>query len=211
MRSVLALLLLLSLPAGGARNYQQTDTTAVQCSSTEAIACSSAAAAATGAAGREAADSGSAGSVEWTSQMSDTDPIEVCGWFESATVADTSWAAGDWVVRINVSTGDTQNWDAVHVCRVTSDCSSVEATVGSNTGIAKALNAGGTFTETVSGSAQAGAASSDLWLIVLACTETQAHGNSAIGITPSLIIDTPLAALAGPSGNPAAINFPLTY
>ena len=210
MRSVLALLLLLSLPAWGARTFDETDDTAGQCNSTEAIACASASAATAGAVGRQVIDGGSAGSTEWTSAMSEGDPIEVCGWFEGAP-ADAGWAGGDWVVRINVTTGDSQNWDEVHICRVTPTCATVQSTVGSSTGMAKALDAGGTFTETVSGSAEAGAASDELFLIVMACTETQAHGNSTIGITPSLIIDTPLDAPAAPSGNPAAINFPLSY
>lgn len=196
MFRTLVYLLAFTAPLWSARNYQQTDTSAAQCSQAEAIACSGVAAAEAESVGREAIDSGTAGTSETAVTISNDTPEIVCFWYESEDVNDTSWAAGTWSVRLDVTTTADANWTRTDVCRVTSDCSSVEATVGSATH-SISLNATGVTSDVdVTGSAQAGAAASDLWLIVLACLENVAHGNAAFGVTPSQLIDTPLAALA---------------
>lgn len=191
----LALVILLSLPAAGARTFVHTDTAAPQCSEAEAIACSDLTVAVTGSAGRQEDEGAAAGSSEVTWTMTNGDANAVCHWRESDQIGeDTSWPSGTWTMRLNVTTAEEQSVVNAKICRVNSDCSSVLGTVG-NDATVTSLFSTGTKTFTISGAAQT-ANATDLFLVVFDCREDQAHGNTTVGITPSLSDDTPLTAPA---------------
>ena len=107
----------------------------------------------------------------------------------------TSWPAGDWVFRFNVTTGNANVlWFTSHVCRVDSSGVS-QASIGQETGSSQALTSG-VKTVTVSGSADAGAAATDrFYLIGTVIRAGGSHGNQNATITNDQLIDTPFAAL----------------
>jgi len=192
----LALFLCFILPLWSARNYTQTDTDETSCTTSVLETCASGTNnAATNSEGRIIDETGSAGSSEIGGTMSDGDSDEYNYWFLSDDVSDTSWAAGDWVIRLNVTTADTMSISDLTVCRVNSSCTTHEERIAGGPLTPIDLNSTGTKTITISGSA-ATAASGDLFLVVVTTQEDQAHGNSSVKITPSLIIDTPLTSLA---------------
>jgi hypothetical protein len=105
----------------------------------------------------------------------------------------TSWPAGNWVVRLNVTAAAPlgTTLDSVYVCRVNSAGVS-QATVGSNTNPGVALNSTGVKTVTVSGSAQT-AGATDRWYIVLSYKTTASSGSFSIKFDQ--LIDTPFGAV----------------
>lgn len=191
MRTIILFLLLVNV-LFGQRVFTERDTAAT-CNATQAVACSGGTAAATTNSAL-VETGGTAGSVEDSVQITDN-AQRVVYWFESVGPSDTSWNAGTWTVRVNITTTDADGqWDHTHICRVNSSCGSPTA-VGSLTDQNIAISTSGTKTMNVTGSSQT-AASTDLFLIVLTFQDTAAHGNMSAGITPSLNIDTPLTALA---------------
>jgi len=80
----------------------------------------------------------------------------------------TIWHDGDWVVRINVTTGDMDlRLDEVHICRIDgTGCTNI-ATVGSATGLDITLQTNGVKTVTVPGSFQSAGLGDDFVIIVI--------------------------------------------
>lgn len=111
---------------------------------------------------------------------------------------ETSWPAGDWVVRFNVTTGNT-NLDITDmvVCRVDSGGTS-QATIGAASFLPFVLSAG-VKSITVAGGADAGAAATDRFYLVGGIRRILGHGSQQATITNDQLLDTPFAALAGPS------------
>lgn len=101
----------------------------------------------------------------------------------------TTWDAGDYVIRLNVSTGRAATlWAATYICERTA--AGGYNAVASLTGQSIAMGAG-TQTMTVNRATDYTAAASST--IYIACVFTgPAHGGSSVGIIPSLIIDTPI-------------------
>jgi len=121
--------------------------------------------------------------------------------FESETNEpnETSWPAGDWTVRFNVTTGNTNvDLDGIDICRVNSSGVN-QATIFDTFFLAINLSAG-VKTFTVSGNADAGAAATDRFYIVLSIFRSAGHGSQSATITNDQQIDTPFAALAPPPG-----------
>lgn len=101
----------------------------------------------------------------------------------------TTWDAGDYVIRLNVTTGRAATlWAASYICERTSG--GAYNAVASLTGQTTAMGAG-TQTMTVNRATDYSAAASSTVYIVLVFTGA-AHGGTDVGITPSLIIDTPI-------------------
>ena len=114
--------------------------------------------------------------------------------FESAAnePGQTSWPAGNWVVRLNITTGNTNlQWISTYICRVNSNGIN-QATVGSLTGQSISLGSG-PISMTVSGSAQT-ALVGDRIYIVLGFKNTSALQQS-FNYQPNQLIDTPIPAL----------------
>lgn len=113
-----------------------------------------------------------------------------------------SWASGNWVVQLNVTTasGQADTWTATCVLRVNSAGTS-QATVGSLTGQSVALNSTGVKSMTISGAAQPSASASDRIVVVMNFTTANVSPT-----THSWTID------AGNASNdlvtaPVAVNF----
>ena len=166
----------------------QTDT-AADCG---AVAGCSGATVAGSAVGREATSGGTAGSTEQTITIT-KNSTEAGFMFQSADNEPnkTSWEAGDWVVRLNVTTSQMNiTWEDTYVCRFDNACGSL-ATVGSLTGQAISCGSTGVKSMTVSGASQTANATDEIY-IVLVFKNANTHGNKSIGITPDQNIDTPL-------------------
>jgi hypothetical protein len=107
---------------------------------------------------------------------------------------ETSWPAGDWVVRYEVTTANTAlDVEEVHVDRMNSGCTS-QANVGNLTALNNSLSAG-VHSHTVSGAVQT-AAATDTFHVIIGC-QRDSHGAQTAGITPSQNIDAPFTAAAG--------------
>ncbi len=105
----------------------------------------------------------------------------------------SSWAAGDYVVRLNITataTAGTQ-WQETYICRINSSCTNL-STIGSLTGQTIDINSTGVKTMTVSGAAVASPASTDkIWIVLIF------GGNGAgtsFNFRSNQIIDAPIAS-----------------
>lgn len=123
-------------------------------------------------------------------------------WYELTIPADTTWAAGNWTIRLNCTTASAQClWDAVFICRVNSSYVN-QATIGSATGLAIALNTTGVKETVISGSAQTPSVG-DKVIVVLLFDNTNSMTRT-FGWTPDQIIVSPFTAA------PVAVNIETT-
>lgn len=144
---------------------------------------------------RQATQGGTAGSTAVTVTVNASAADLICGWYECIVPDGSTWAAGDWVVRLNVTTAQTTvSWDATYICRVNSGCTS-QATIGSLTGQAISLSPTGVKSMTVTGSAQTPGAGDKVIIVLLFDNSNSCTRN--VGLTPSENIDSPFIA-AGP-------------
>lgn len=103
---------------------------------------------------------------------------------------EATWPAGDVVVRINVTTANSNvDFKEIYVCQVSSTGSN-KATWGSLTGLSEAATSG-VHTFTVSCSEITGALTSDQIYILVGITRTSGHGTQQATITMDQEIDTP--------------------
>lgn len=148
----------------------------------------------------EVEDGATAGSTEQTIAIGTATPIQRAYYMQPtpAPGTDFGWPAGDWTVRINITTADMDtDWEDTWICRVNSSCVS-QAEIGNLQDQAVNLGSTGVKTMTVAGSAQTPSAN-DSFVVVLGFS-TSAHGGSGGGITPDQDLDTPLVVPAGSAG-----------
>ncbi len=170
--------------------YQQTDTNAVD----GAKQMCSAVGLGLGTGARQAQQGGAAGSAGITATVSGVGSASVI-MFESPTGDPglTSWPAGNWVVRLNVTSANANLvWDAAYVCRCNSSGTN-QGTVGSLTGQGLSLGSTGIKSMTISGSTQT-AGSSDRFYIVLVF-KSSAGGPQSVSWHSDQLIDTPFGGL----------------
>lgn len=92
--------------------------------------------------------------------------------FEITPAAGVVWAAGDWTVRLNISSqANNVTWTETHICRLNSSNVS-QATIGSLTGQTTGINTTGVKTHVVAGSSQSPSAG-DKVLIVFVFASNQ--------------------------------------
>lgn len=136
---------------------------------------------------------GSAGSIEIT-----IDPgnglTRACLAFQSDTGIPepgvTTWQAGDYVVRLNVTTARSgMIWEETYICERTSGA--VFNTVASLTGQTTTMDAG-TQTHTVNRGTDFSPLDANSTLYIVMVFTGPAHGGSNAGVTPSLVVDTPI-------------------
>lgn len=146
---------------------------------------------------------GTAGATEVT-----LDPgngvTRVCHVFQSDTALPepnvTTWQAGDYVVPLNVTTGRAGTlWDETYICERTSG--GVFNTVASLTGQGTSMVAG-TQTHTVNRATDFSPADANSTVYIVIVLTGPAHGGSDIGITPSLIVTTPIDDGVAAAGAP---------
>ena len=106
--------------------------------------------------------------------------------------SETSWPSGNYVVRLNVTTANSNiTWEDCYVCRVNSSGVNQE-TIGSLTAQAISCGTTGVKTMTVSGSATTAAATDEIYIVCL--FKNGDHMSSfSIGITPDQNVDVPQA------------------
>lgn len=105
----------------------------------------------------------------------------------------TSWASGNWVIRLNVNVGNSRlNWVGSHVCRFSQSCVSL-ATVGSLTGQSVSLKTTGVKTMTVPGVSQSSSVTDSIY-IVLIIDNTLSIGSQTFEFIPDQVIDAPLSS-----------------
>lgn len=138
---------------------------------------------------RQAEEDGSAGSGELSVTINKAD-IQAGVMFESPAVGQTTWQAGTYTVRLNVTTA-VANLDLieVHVCRVNSGCVSQE-TVGSSVGLAISMGTTGVKNVDVIGSEQSASATDRIYIVFI--FQAVNHVNCTFGFTPDQNIDTPI-------------------
>lgn len=113
----------------------------------------------------------------------------------------TSWPAGNWTVNLDVGAGDTQGpvvWDGACIFEVNSTGTSNIALVGSNTGLAISLNAAGTKSTTISGSAETTLSSARIYIEYVFLN--QMGTTRSYSWTSDAQITTPLSGTSGGFG-----------
>lgn len=139
-----------------------------------------------------ASDGGTAGVTEATGShfANASDQRDIL--FEIVPAAGTTWAAGNWTVRLNVTTANMNlTWDTVYICRVNSSCVS-QATIASATGLAISCGTTGVKSTTVSGAVQTPGAGDKI--VVLLEFDNGSMTTQTFGITPNQLIDSPFTA-----------------
>ncbi len=140
----------------------------------------------------EATAGGTAGVSELTVTVA-AGSIASAVMFQSASgePGSRNWSAGDWVLRMRVTTANSRlRLASAHICRFSAACGSL-GTVGSLTGQNISLGTIGVKTMTVSGVPQA-AGASDVAYIVLGIKNFDGAVNRSFGFVPDQEIDTPL-------------------
>lgn len=110
--------------------------------------------------------------------------------FQSDDVGQADWPAGNWTIRLNVSSAQNNTaWDGVWVCRVDNACATV-ASVGSET-TSVDISAGGVFSKTVSGTATTGTTTDAVYIV---CRFTNSHSMTArtVGVLPNETVASPI-------------------
>ena len=146
--------------------------------------------------GKQATEGGTAGVTEIAATgVADANRVMVMFNSAAGEPGVTSWAAGPYVVRINLTTGTfIGNWEDTYVCRFSAACGSL-ATVGSLTAQAIDITeATGVFSMTVTGALQT-AGVGDVLYIVLIFSNSSAGGLD-VTFTPDQNIDTPIVVVA---------------
>lgn len=121
--------------------------------------------------------------------------------FETDPIGRTSWEAGDWVVRLNVTSASSASLivSAVYVCRLNSSCTPL-ATVGSLTSLTVGLDTTGVKTFTVSGSSLPTTSTSDRAYFVIVTTSSNFFAPESFQFAPNQDIDSPIVPLGSPAG-----------
>ena len=139
---------------------------------------------------RLAEDGGDAGSGELSATIYKAD-TQAGVMFESPAVGQTTWQAGTYTVRLNVTTAVALLvLREVHVCRVNSSCVSQEI-VGNNTGLSISMAITGVKTVDVEGVEQSASATDRIYIVLI--FEATNHASLTFGFTPDQNIDTPIA------------------
>lgn len=180
-------------------SLQQTDT-AMDCAA--AAFCSGLSAPANTPVRQQGEEGGSAGSTE-DSVLLNANESNVRSLFHEYVVpADYDGAAGDWTIRINVTTaGASCSVESVHVCRVDSGCTNQETlgSLSSTTSIATT----GIKTFTVNQASGATFAAGDKVVVVFGLKNGDTMLSRAVGFTPDQITTAPgtvEAAASSPRG-----------
>lgn len=178
-----------------ARNYQQTSTQTG--GDTGTVQCSGVTQAAVVLDYRKILEGGVAGgNVTVTAPGYVKAPILArgCHFFTAANDPnDTSWAAGNWVIRLNVQTANANmTWVRTYVCRVNSALVS-QATVGSLLAQTTSLATTGVKTHTVVGAAQTAAAGDRIYIVCI--FQAGAATDQSVVFTMDQLIDAPLTAI----------------
>ena len=184
-----------------ARNWVETDNDAPHAptvAGSPPYYCSGLTATSEGAHNRDLEDTFPAGSSEVTLTVDvDTGAPQIAMQFSSEAVGETSWAAGTWGINIDITSGNASLiLDTIVVCRLNSSDVS-QATVGQLLGIGQMMGAGQSL-HNITGAAQGSTGVGDKFVVLIAITNTSTKKALTVGITPSLLITTPLTAL--PSG-----------
>lgn len=166
--------------------FTQTDSASVTCGAIQACAAN---ATASNTLAKLAAVSGSPSESSTVVGNIDSGQQFSCVMYEMAP-ADTNWAAGTSVVRINFSVANMQmTMEAVYLCQRSSACAA-KSTYGSATGLAIGLGTSGVQTVNVTCSAIT-ALASDLLYCVVELAASAGMGQT-VEVTPDQNIDTPI-------------------
>ena len=180
--TIILALLLVDLPVQAANiNYTETDSTAVPCTGL-------------GNARRLLVKDGTAGSSEISLDVGTSQGQKTLS-FQVTPGAGVTWGAGTVAVRINVTTAEmSAQVNGGFVLRYNSSCVSQE-TLGSLSVFS--IGTAGTYTDNVTITAATSPASTDVFVVNIVFNSSS-H-SATIGITPSLIIDTPINDGTGPA------------
>ena len=108
----------------------------------------------------------------------------------------TTWPAGDWVVRLNVTTGNGGlQWDDTYICRYNSSGVN-QGTVASLTGQNKNMFSTGVHSMTITQGSDVAASATDEFYIVLIFQATSGGAYKQLGITMDESIDMPTATVS---------------
>jgi hypothetical protein len=106
-------------------------------------------------------------------------------------------SAGSWVVRMNVTTANSNlTWDGLTLCRVNSSCVSQQTVLATTNGLGILLSTTGVKSTTQTGSAVS-LSSGDRIIAILAISNGVAS-SQAFSFTPNQLIDSPFSVTVPP-------------
>ncbi len=134
---------------------------------------------------------GSPGSIEQTLTCDNNVTDRRGVYFECTPPSDTTWAAGNWTIRFNLTTSDADvTWDSLHICRIDDPGCSNQQTIASESSLGISLATTGVKSHTLAGAASTPSVD-DRVMIILGISNSAISGTHTIGITPDQDISSP--------------------
>jgi hypothetical protein len=159
-------------------------------------------------AGRVASDGGTPGTGATGLSYSSSQTNAFGVMYSITPAAGTTWGAGNWTVRHNVTTANMNiTIKAIYICRVNSSYVS-QAIIGSLTGLATTMGTVGVLSFTVSGSAQTPSAGDKV--VVMTFADNGAMSLQAASTTPDQLIDSPFTVSAALTLTAAAASYAIS-
>lgn len=146
----------------------------------------------------EAVDGGTAGTTEQTVKHSASVTSVASCFVQMAPPTDTDWDSGDWIIRLDVTTGNSNiTWQEAHICHIDGACNSL-ASLASVTGLGTTLSAGIYSATATQGSIITPSLNDEIYIVYVFDFGGN-HGNEQVGITPSQNIDSPIETISAGS------------
>lgn len=138
---------------------------------------------------RRCTPGGTPGVTPASIQVNASDADHIYIWFELIVQDGSAWNAGNWTVRLDVSTANAAiSWDQVDICRINSSCVS-QASIGVQGGVVSMAGTGVKTFATITGSAQA-PNNGDKVMVLLTFSNIAGVGSN-LSFLPDVNIDSP--------------------
>lgn len=185
-------------------NYTQTNTTSTLTGSSTVALCSGAGLG-NGLLTKDATEGGTPNSSGNGLVIIASDTNDWCVKYTCIISAATTWNAGTWTWRLNVTTANMNvTLISVFICRVNSSGTN-QATIGSSTGLSVSMGSTGVKSGTISGSAQSPGVGDVV--VVMFCFSNGAMSNQNWNVAPDQNIDSPFTAITR-QPRPTSIGHP---
>lgn len=179
-----------------ATSFQETDTAVT----TALAAFCSALSLSTGTTDAQDASVGGAAGTSHSFSVQKSGARAIAVGFELPVASGSTWAAGTWTVRLNITTANSAlTLEDIFICRVNSSGVS-QATIGSLSSIAASLGATGVISKSITGAAQTPSAGDKVY-IVFSFTNSNSMTTQSAAFTADQLIDSPFTGVSPISGS----------
>lgn len=152
---------------------------------------------------------GAAGSTEVNNSVSPGTALDSS--FGGIPGGGANWNAGNWTVRINITSSNMNvTWVGLRIRRLSAACVAQETLYDNNAAFSEAFSSTGVKTQTVSANGAASPAADDVVMVELYLNNSNTMSAQSYGYTPDQIITSPFTASAGFSIDAQPGSFALT-